>query len=213
EFHLRSRMYARLYLNDRLLLESEPPKPKPPTADEIAAKEAADKKAREEGAQREAVRQAKEAMLRDQLEKANADANQGALKAVLAEFDKLNRSPERSDNKAPASIEDAVTLVTLEAGTYALRLEVTGPELDREVSVVYRKDKEQPLLVTSGNPVRFTEKAWAEWHDEDKARAEQVARALRQPRLNQWEAFWNNRHETLARKTNSQRKPAPNGID
>src|ERR1044071_2594846 len=40
EFTLRSRTYARFYLDGQLTLQSEPPKPKKLTAEEIAAQEA-----------------------------------------------------------------------------------------------------------------------------------------------------------------------------
>src|SRR4029450_471656 len=107
EFHLRSRMHGRFYVDDQLVLSSEPPKSKKLTATEVAAKEAEEKKAREEAAAKAAAEQAREELLRRKLEDAALENNEEIQKAVRAEVEKAARGTDKSDTKPPPDIEEA----------------------------------------------------------------------------------------------------------
>ena len=143
EFHLRSGMHACFYIDDQLVMQSEPPKPKELTPEEIAAKEAADKKARDEAAQREAEAQAREDLLRQKLEDALLEQNEETQKAVEAELEKATRAQrgELSDTNPPAEIEEVVRKVPLGAKNYRFRIELTGERLAQEVSTRLSKGK------------------------------------------------------------------------
>lgn len=201
EFRLRSRMHARFFVDGRLLLESTPPKPKKLTPEELAAKEAAEKKAREEAAQQEAEAQARQDLLQQRLEDALLEQNEETQKAVAAELEKANRRQkgEFSDTRPPAGIQELGKNVPLESGRYRLRIELTGEKLDREVSVVYRKGEDGLQLLSRGDPIPFTERAWVDWKEAESRRHREVEEAVRRPRLAKWEQYWEQKHLDQAR--------------
>ena len=201
EFRLRSRMHARFFVDGRLLLESAPPKPKELTPAEIAAKEAAEKKARDEAAQQEAEAQARQDLLRQRLEDALLEQNEETQKAVAAELEKANRRQkgEFSDTRPPAGIQELGKKVPLESGRYRLRIELTGGKLDREVSIVYRKGEDGLRLLSRGDPIPFSERAWVEWNEAESRRHREVEEAVRGPRLAKWEQYWVQKHLGQAR--------------
>jgi len=201
EFRLRSRMHARFFVDGRLLLESAPPRPKELTPEAIAAREAAEKKARDEAAQKEAEAQARQDLLRQRLEDALLEQNEETQRAVAAELEKANRKQkgEFSDSKPPAGIQESVQIASLESGRYRLRIELTGEKLDREVSIVYRRDKNEPRLMSRGDPIPFTERAWVAWNEAESRRHRALEDAVRKPRLANWEQYWKHRHLQQAR--------------
>ena len=209
EFRLRSRMHARFFVDDRLLIQSEPPKPKDLTPEEIAAKEAADKKARDEAAQKEAEAQARQDLLRQRLEDALLEQNEETQKAVAADLEKANRRQkgELSDTEPPARIQESATRVPLESGRYRLRIELTGERLDREVSIVYRRGEEEPRLLSLGDRIPFTESGWDQWNQAESRRNRELEDAVRKPRLASWEEYWQQRHLEQARAVAASRKP------
>lgn len=200
EFSLRSRMYARFFVDDNLVLQSVPPKPEKLTAAQVAAQEAAEKKARDEAAQKAADQQAREELLRRKLEDANQEQNEAVKKAVNAELEKASRPPEKSDTQPPAEMETVVQKVTIQSGVRRLRMEVTGRSLNREVSIVFRRGDEMARLMTSVERVPYTEKAWADWSDAEKQRQKLFTEELRRPLWKQWDEGWKQRHarQTLA---------------
>src|SRR5262245_575750 len=197
EFTLRSRIYARFYVDSQLILEAEPPKPKKLTSEEIAAQEAAEKKAREEAAQQAAELQAREELLRRKLEDAALERYDVVKKAVEAELVKASRPVEKSDTKPPAEMENVVRKVALQGGVHRLQLEFTGRTSEREVAVVFhRGDEPSRLLTAAGSLVPYTEKAWAEWAGGEEQRQERLVEELRRPRWQAWEEYWKRRHST-----------------
>ncbi len=209
EFRLRSRMHARFFLDGPLLLESAPPKPKELTPEEIAAREAAEKKARDEAAQQEAEAQARQDLLRQRLEDALLEQNEETQRAVAAELEKANRRQkgEFSDTQPPAGTQEQVKKVSLDSGRFRLRIELTGEKLDREVSIVYRRDEGERQLLSRGGRIPFTERAWVEWKEAESRRHREVEGAVRKPRLARWEKYWEQRHRDQARAVASARKP------
>ena len=209
EFRLRSRMHARFFLDGPLLLESAPPKPKELTPEEIAAREAAEKKARDEAAQQEAEAQARQDLLRQRLEDALLEQNEETQRAVAAELEKANRRQkgEFSDTQPPAGTQEQVKKVSLDSGRHRLRIELTGEKLDREVSIVYRRDEGERQLLSRAGRIPFTERAWVEWIEAESRRHREVEGAVRKPRLARWEKYWEQRHRDQARAVASARKP------
>ncbi|MCY3777820.1 MAG: DUF1549 domain-containing protein [Candidatus Aminicenantes bacterium] len=209
EFRLRSRMHARFFLDGRLLLESAPPKPQELTPEELAAKEAAEKKARDEAAQKEAESQARQDLLRQRLEDALLEQNEETQKAVAAELGKVNRRQrgEYSDTQPPAGIQDSAKKVSLESDRYRLRIELTGQKLDREISIVYRKGEEEWRLLSRGDRIPFTERAWVEWNEAESRRHRELEDSVRKPRLAKWERYWKQLHLDQARAVAASRKP------
>lgn len=209
EFRLRSRMHARFFVDGRLLLQSALPKPKERTPEELAAQEAAEKKARDEAAQKEAEAQARQDLLRQRLEDALLEQNEETQKAVAAELEKANRRQkgEFSDTQPPAGIQESAKKVSLESDRYRLRIELTGEKLDREVSIVYRKDEDDLRLLSRGGPVPFTERAWVEWNEAESRRHREFEDAVRKPRLAKWDQYWEQRHLDQARAAAAARMP------
>ena len=209
EFRLRSRMHARFFLGGRLLLESAPPKPKELTPEEIAAREAAEKKARDEAAQQEAEAQARQDLLRQRLEDALLEQNEETQRAVAAELEKANRRQkgEFSDTQPPAGTQEQVKRVSLDSGRHRLRIELTGEKLDREVSIVYRRDEGERQLLSRGGRIPFTERAWVEWIEAESRRHRELEDAVSKPRLARWEEYWEQRRRDQARAVASARKP------
>lgn len=198
EFHLRSRMHARFYIDDRLTLQSAPPQPPKLTPEQIAAKEAEEKKARDEEAKKAAERQAKEELLLAKLDDVQKEDSKQAIEAVKAELAKAIRVVPKSGSKPPAAMEQQVARLALQAGTHRLRLEFTGDRLDREVSIVYGPANGPLTLLRKGAPIRFTEKGWAEWSESQKQTRNEVVEAARRPLREKWEAYWKQRHASLA---------------
>ena len=209
EFHLRSGMHACFYIDDQLVMQSEPPKPKELTPEEIAAKEAADKKARDEAAQREAEAQAREDLLRQKLEDALLEQNEETQKAVEAELEKATRAQrgELSDTNPPAEIEEVVRKVPLGAKNYRFRIELTGERLAQEVSIVYRRGNDELSLLSQGDRIPFTERAWGDWTKAETQKTNELVEAVRKPRLERGEQYWKQRHLKQARAVAATRKP------
>jgi hypothetical protein len=198
DFTLRSRMYARLYVDGKLVLQSEPPKEKKLTAEEIAAQEAAEKKAREEAAQNAAAQQAREELLRRKLEDAALDRHDEVKKAVEAELVKASRPTPKSDTQPPAELQQVVAKATLGAGVHRFRLEVTGKQFRQEVSVVIRPEGgTSRLLTSSARVVPYTEKGWADWIDGENRRQEMLLEERRRPLSQAWEDNWKRRHAAM----------------
>jgi len=86
--------------------------------------------------------------------------------------------------------EARIEKITLKNGVHRLRLEITGPVFDREVSVVMRQGNMKPRLVAVSGEILFTEKAWADWSETEKKQQEAITEELRRPRWQQWEAAW-----------------------
>ena len=209
EFHLRSRMHARFFVDDQIVLQSAPPKPKELTPEEVAAQEATEKKARDEAAQREAEAQARRDLLRQRLEDALLEQNEETQKAVEAELDKAMRLQrgELSDTNPPAEIEEVVTTLSLQSKNYSLRIELTGEQLAREVSIVYRRGDGEFSLLSEGDPIPFTERAWGAWRDQETQESNDLVESVRKPRIEKWEQYWKERHLEQARVLAATRTP------
>ena len=201
EFHLRSRMHARFFVDDQIVLESTPPKPKELTPEEVAAQEAAEKKARDEAAQKEAEAQARRDLLRQRLEDALLEQNEETQKAVEAELEKAMRAQrgELSDTNPPPEIEEVATTLPLRAKDYRLKIELTGEELAQEVSIVYRRRDGELSLLSQGDLIPFTERAWGGWRDAETQESNRLVESVRSPRFKKWEQYWNARHLEQAR--------------
>ena len=178
------------------------------TPEEIAAKEAEDKKARDEAARRAADEQARQDLLQSKLEDAVLEHNEEVEKAVKAELLKRS-SAGQSDTEPPPRIQTELKKLTLDGGNYSLRLELTGKNLNRDVSIVYRKGEGELALLTQASPVRYTQKGWAEWADNQKSRLAAVVEAIREPRLRKWEQHWKRRQDAQALNLAARNQPAP----
>ncbi len=209
EFHLRSRMHTRFYIDDQIVLQSVPPKAKELTPEEVAAKEAAEKKARDEAAQREAEAQARGDLLRQRLEDALLEQNEETQKAVEAELEKAMRAQrgELSETNPPAEINKVVATLPLQTKNYRLRIELTGEQLAQEVSIVYRRGDDELGLLSQGDPIPFTERAWGAWRDEETEESNDLIESVRKPRIEKWEQYWKERHLEQARVLAATRTP------
>ena len=127
----------------------------------------------------------------------------------LLELEKANRRQkgEFSDTQPPAGIQQQVKKISLDSGRYRLRIELTGEKLDREVSIVYRRDEGERQLLSRGGRIPFTERAWVEWNEAESRRHRALEDAVSKPRLARWEKYWAQRHRDQARAVASGRKP------
>ena len=207
EFQLRSLSHARFFVDDELVLASEPPKPKKLTPEEIAAKEAEEKKARDEAARKAAGEQARQDLLRSNLEDAVLEHNEEVEEAVRAEL--LKRTTKnQSDREPPLKIQTQVKMLTLAGSSHRVRLELIGKQLNREVSVVYRKRESGELtLLTKDEPVRYTAKGWAEWSEKQEQSLRSVVDKIQVSGQKDWEQHWQERHLEQAREAAAHREP------
>ena len=75
-------------------------------------------------------------------------------------------------------------------GIHRLRLEFTGTDFAREVSVSHRKGSEPFTLAGAGEGVRYTQRGWSEWMNRETERAAEILDQARRPLIAAWEQAW-----------------------